>query len=115
MPEPYQDALATLSAGAPDNPSLVNGSHVTLPPDAERPFQVFVNGVPKQEGVDFEVRGDRLVFAEQLVPPRRMTLRSYARLMFWGRYKTEHSVDLVYSRAGVQAVVNGLPIQPPAG
>ena len=91
----------------------MNGSHVTLPPDAERPFQVFVNGVPKQEGVDFEVRGERLVFAEQLVPPHRMTFKTYARLMFWGRYKTEHSVDLVYSRAGTQAVANGLEIEPP--
>jgi hypothetical protein len=90
----------------------VNGSHVTLPPDAERPFQVFVNGVPKREGVNYEVRGGALVFAEQLVPPRRMTLKSYARLMFWGRYKTEHSVDLVYNRAGVQTVANGLVIEP---
>jgi hypothetical protein len=92
----------------------VNGSHVTLPPDAERPFQVFVNGVPKQEGVDFEVRGEKLVFAEQLVPPHRMTLKTYARLMFWGRYKTEHSVDLVFHRGGDRAIANGLAILPPA-
>jgi hypothetical protein len=92
----------------------MNGSHVTLPPDAQRPFQVFVNGVPKQEGVDFEVHGPALVFAEKLVPPRRMTMKSYARLMFWGRYKTEHSVDLVYHSGGAQKVANGLPITPPA-
>ncbi len=91
----------------------MNGSHVTLPSDAQRPFQVFVNGVPKQEGVDFEVVGQTLVFADQLVPPHRMTMKTYARLMFWGRYKTEHSVDLVYQRNGVQAVANGLPITPP--
>jgi hypothetical protein len=42
-----------------------------------------------------------------------MTLKTYARLMFWGRYKTEHSVDLVYSRSGAQAVANGLEIEPP--
>jgi hypothetical protein len=112
MPEPYQDTLKSLSAEVPDT-LLVNGSHVTLPPDAERPFQVFVNGVPKQEGVDFEVHGGTLVFAEQLVPPHRMTLKTYARLMFWGRYKTEHSVDLVYTRSGAQAVANGLEIEPP--
>jgi hypothetical protein len=93
----------------------MNGSLVTLPADAQRPFQVFVNGVPKQEGVDFEVAGQTLVFAEQLVPPRQMTMKTYARLMFWGRYKTEHSVDLVYQRNGVQTVSNGLPITPPAG
>jgi hypothetical protein len=92
----------------------MNGSRVPLPDHAERPFQVFVNGVPKQEGVDYEVTGAELVFASQLVAPHRMTLKSYARLMFWGRYKTEHSVDLVFHRAGQRAVANGLEILPPA-
>jgi hypothetical protein len=92
----------------------MNGSRVPLPANAQRPFQVFVNGVPKQEGVDFEVRGTSLVFATELVPPRQMTLKSYARLMFWGRYKTEHSVDLVYQIGGQPAVANGLEILPPA-
>jgi hypothetical protein len=92
----------------------MNGSRVPLPANAERPFQVFVNGVPKQEGVDFEVRGANLVFADELVPPRRMTAKSYARLMFWGRYKTEHSVDLVFHRGGDRAIANGLAILPPA-
>ena len=92
----------------------MNGSRVPLPANAERPFQVFVNGVPKQEGVDFEVHGASLVFAGELVPPRKMTARSYARLMFWGRYKTEHSVDLVFHRGGDRAIANGLAILPPA-
>ena len=93
----------------------MNGSHVTLPPDAQRPFQVFVNGVLKAEGVDYEVRGATLIFADQLVPPRKMTKKTYARLMFWGRYKTEHSVDLVYQRGGAKAVATGLPIVSPEG
>jgi hypothetical protein len=92
----------------------MNGSRVALPANAERPFQVFVNGVPKQEGVDFEVSGANLVFAGELVPPRRMTAKSYARLMFWGRYKTEHSVDLVFHRGGNRAIANSLAILPPA-
>jgi hypothetical protein len=91
----------------------MDGSRVPLPANAQRPFQVFVNGVPKKEGVDFEVRGTSLVFATELVPPRQMTLKSYARLMFWGRYKTEHSVDLVYQAGGQPAVANGLEILPP--
>ena len=93
----------------------MNGSRVPLPPDAQRPFQVFVNGVPQREGLEYEVRGARLVFAERLVPQRKMTLSTYARLMFWGRYKTEHSVDLVYQSNGAQRVANGLPIEPAAG
>jgi hypothetical protein len=42
-----------------------------------------------------------------------MTAKSYARLMFWGRYKPEHSVDLVYQRGGQPQVANGLEILPP--
>ncbi len=95
-------------------PRTINGSRVPLPPGAQRPFQVFVNGVPKQEGADYEVVGSSLVFASELIPPRQMTMKSYARLMFWGRYKTEHSVDLVYTRGGQTIVVNGLEILPPA-
>ena len=90
----------------------MNGSRVPLPDHAERPFQVFVNGVPKQEGSDYEVRGAWLVFPEELIPPRKMTMKTYARLMFWGRYKTEHSVDLVFHR-GQRAIANGLKILPP--
>jgi hypothetical protein len=91
----------------------MNGSRVPLPAGAERPFQVFVNGVPKQEGTDYEVRGAWLVFSDELIQPHRMTMKSYARLMFWGRYKTEHSVDLVFHRAGQRAIANGLEILPP--
>ncbi len=91
----------------------MNGSRVSLPPFAERPFQVFVNGVPKQEGVDYDVEGTALVFRDELIQPKRMTMKSYARLMFWGRYKTEHSVDLVYHRGGQRQVASGLEILPP--
>ena len=93
----------------------MNGSRVPLPAHAQRPFQVFVNGVPKHEGVDFAVVANELVFRDELVPPRRMTMKTYARLMFWGRYKTEHSVDVVFERDGAPVVANGLEIRPPAG
>jgi hypothetical protein len=108
MPERYQDTLQT-----PSSRPAMNGSRVPLPPHAERPFQVFVNGVEKTEGRDFEVEGASIVFAEQLVPPRRDTMKTYARLMFWGRYKTEHSVDLVYQRGGRRQVASKLEILPP--
>jgi hypothetical protein len=91
----------------------MNGSRVPLPAHVRRPFQVFVNGVPKREGADFEVRGNQLVFAEVLVQPRQMTMRSYARLMFWGRYKTEHSVDVAFDADGRRVVASGLEILPP--
>jgi hypothetical protein len=92
----------------------MNGSRVPIPAQVRRPFQVFVNGVLKREGADYVVRGDQLVFAEPLVQPRQMTMKTYARLMFWGRYKTEHSVDIAYDAGGRRVVASGLEILPPA-
>ena len=92
----------------------MNGSRVPIPTQVRRPFQVFVNGVLKREGPDYVVRGNQLVFAEVLVQPRQMTMKSYARLMFWGRYKTEHSVDIAYDAGGRRVVSSGLEILPPA-
>ena len=63
---------------------------------------------------DFEVQGGSLVFANELVEPRRDTMKTYARLMFWGRYKTEHTVDVAYAVNGRQRVASKLPISPPA-
>jgi hypothetical protein len=92
----------------------MNGSHVALPPDAQRPFQVFVNGVPQQEGVDFEVMGGVLLFERDL--------RKEGKLGFWrwtsiivgvaGTYRTNDSVDIVYQRAGQKVVATGLPLEP---
>jgi len=91
----------------------MNGSRVPIPTQVRRPFQVFVNGVPKHEGADYEVHRNELVFVEVLVQPRQMNMRSYARLMFWGRYKTEHSVDIAYDAGGRRVVASGLEILPP--
>jgi hypothetical protein len=92
----------------------VNGSRVTLPGDISRPFQVFVNGVAQVEGSDYEVHGGTLVFGRELVAPRRDTVGTYARLMFWGRYKKEHTVDVAYEIDGRPRVATGLPIEPGA-
>ena len=42
---------------------------VQLPPNVRPPFEVFVNGVPQQEGTDFELAptGDTLLFRRELV------------------------------------------------
>ena len=88
------------------------GSVVRLPRGVRPPFEVFVNGVAQAPGRDYEVRGDRLVFARALVPPRRDTARSLLRGMLWGRYKTEHVVDVAYQAGGRPLVLSGLEILP---
>ncbi len=90
----------------------VNGSLVRLPAGVHPPFEVFVNGVSQEPGRDYEVRGDLLAFDRQLIPPRQDTARSLLRGMLWGRYKTEHTVDVAYTAGGHPHVVSGLEILP---
>jgi hypothetical protein len=90
---------------------------VPLPPAAQPPYRVFVNGVPQEEGVDYELRGRALAF------PRR--LAKEGRLGFWrwlsiflsiaGTYRQNDSVDVQYTVGGQQRVATGLDIIPPPG
>ena len=90
----------------------MHGSRVPLPPEASRPFQVYVNGLAQSEGADYAVEGRELVFARELVPPARDTARSLVRGFFFGRYKPEHVVDVACQVGGRAHVFSGLPIRP---
>lgn len=85
-----------------------------LPRDVTRPFQVFVNGVEQEEGVDYVVDGPSLVFERDL--------RTEGKLGFWrwsaivvgvvGTYRQNDSVDVVYERRGRRVVAAHLPLEP---
>jgi hypothetical protein len=92
----------------------MTGSRVRLPDGVSRPFQVFVNGVEQAEGADFTIAGAWIVFAQVLVPPRQDTARSVFRGFFYGRYRTEHVVDLACHVGGQAHVFSRLAIEPPA-
>jgi hypothetical protein len=88
---------------------------VPLPPGAEPPYRVFVNGVPQTEGTDYAVSGHALEFEREL--------RKEGRLGFWrwtlmflsimGTYRKNDSVDVEYSHAGTRRLATGLDIVPP--
>jgi hypothetical protein len=90
---------------------------VPLPPGAEPPYRVFVNGVPQTEGEDYRVSGHALEFSREL--------RKEGRLGFWrwtlmflsimGTYRKNDSVDVEYSHAGARRVAVGLDIVQPEG
>jgi hypothetical protein len=92
----------------------MTGSQVRLPDGVSRPFQVFVNGVEQAEGTDFAIAGSSIVFAQELIPPRQDNARSVVRGFFYGRYRTEHVVDLACHVGGQAHVFSRLPIEPPA-
>jgi hypothetical protein len=90
------------------------GTRVRLPGDVVRPFEVYVNGVPQTEGVDFEIEGRTIVFDREL--------KSEGKLGFWrwtsifvgvaGTYRQNDSVDVVYERDGRRVVATKLPVEP---
>ena len=89
-------------------------TRVRLPADLARPFEVYVNGVPQEEGKDYKVEGRTLVFGREL--------RTEGRLGFWrwlsmwvgvaGTYRQNDSVDVVYERGGRRVVAAKLPLEP---
>jgi len=88
-------------------------SRLELPPEVGTPFEVFVNGVPQSEGVDFELRGRTLVFNRRLAKEGRLGFWRWLSLFLGvaGTYRQNDSVDIVYTRAG-QRVVAILPVEP---
>jgi hypothetical protein len=89
-------------------------TRVRLPNDVTRPFEVYVNGVPQAEGIDYEVEGRSLVFDREL--------KTEGKLGFWrwtsifvgiaGTYRQNDSVDVVYERNGQRVVATKLPLEP---
>lgn len=88
-------------------------SHVVLPPDVGQSFEVYVNGVRQQEGVDFTREGSELVFLRRLAAEGKLGFWRWLSLFLGiaGTYRQNDSVDLVYEAGGTRAVVTGLPIQ----
>ncbi len=87
-------------------------SIVPLPAGVKRPFEVYVNGVRQEPGVDYEVRGDTLHFEREL--------KKEGKLGFWrwflgawgvGTYRQNDSVDVSYERNGHPVLLEGLDIE----
>jgi hypothetical protein len=87
---------------------------VPLPEGAEPPFEVFVNGVPQQEGSDYQLGGHELVFDRPL-EKERLSKAKWSAIFFglWGYYGKNDSVDVHFSAGGRRQVVTGLDIIPP--
>jgi hypothetical protein len=86
-------------------------SQVELPSDVGSTFDVFVNGVPKVRGVDFDVVGRSLVFREQLVREGRLGFWRWLSMFLGvaGTYRRNDTVDLVYDRNGRRTVASLQP------
>ncbi len=87
---------------------------VPLPHGAERPYRVFVNGVPQREGADYVVERRELVF-ERPLEKERLGLGRWTAIFFglFGSYGKNDSVDVQYRLGGRDVVATGLDIVSP--
>ena len=90
-------------------------SRVRLPRGVTTPFTVFLNGVRQEEGADYRVDGDVLVFERELVQEGRLGFWRW----FWGAwgigtYRKNDQVDVTWEVDGRPRVAHALDIEPPA-
>lgn len=87
-------------------------SIVSLPSGVRPPFDVYVNGVRQELGVDYELRGGALCFEREL--------QKEGKLGFWrwflgawgvGTYRQNDSVDVSYEHDGRPMLFEGLDIE----
>jgi hypothetical protein len=94
------------------NPAAMSKSKVRLPRAVREPYQVYLNGVPQQPGVDFAIREGALVFERELrkdkISKRRWLLGAWG----VGTYRQNDSVDVRYEAVdGSPRVAEGLEIE----
>jgi hypothetical protein len=87
-------------------------SIVKLPAQVSEPYEVFVNGVPQQEGSDYRVKGRTLMFERELRKDRISKRRWLLGAWGVGTYKQDDSVDVRYEAAdGSPRVAEALDIE----
>ena len=76
-------------------------------------FQVFLNGVPQEEGRDFRRLGNELIFERSLAKEGRLGFWRWLSLFLGvaGTYRQNDSVDVVYERDGRRIVATSLPLR----
>ena len=89
---------------------------VELPRHVRPPFAVFVNGVPQEEGVDYDVAAGSgaLLFRRELAQEGKLGFWRWF-LGAWGigTYRRNDVVDVRYTRDGRTLVAHELPIAAP--
>ena len=85
-------------------------ARVELPPHVPGEFEVFVNGVRQDRGVDYEVAGRSLYFRRPIAQEGRLGFWRWA--FMWlgvvGSYRKHETVDVVYESGGRRMVETGL-------
>jgi hypothetical protein len=92
--------------------SYAAGRRVKLPPGAEAPYAVFINGIEQREGADYHLAAGEIVFNRQIVKEKVGTGRWLAMYLgLFGTYRKNETIDLQFTRNGKVELVSDLPIQ----
>lgn len=87
---------------------------VKLPNDVRPPFEVYLNGVPQQEGSDYRYSDGELLFERELVKEGKVSgWRWLVGAFGIGTYRRNDTVDVRYERDGAPQVAHALEIEPP--
>ncbi len=84
-----------------------------MPIGAARPIQVFINGTEQQEGSDFSIHDDLIVFSRPLVKEQVSRSRWLAMsLGLFGSYGKNETVDVHFKRGGKTQVISDAEVLP---
>jgi hypothetical protein len=87
--------------------SVEVGRRVRLPRGAERPIQVYVNGLEQREGEDYSIQGHEVVFKRSLVKEKVSSGRWLAMTLgLFGSYGKNEAVDVHFRRGGKTQVIS---------
>ena len=93
--------------------SVEVGRRIRLPNGAGRPIQVFINGAEQDEGSDFSIHNDLIVFSRPLVKEKVSRSRWLAMsLGLFGSYGKNETVDIHFQRGGKVQVISDAEILP---
>ena len=83
-------------------------SQIELPERVSGAFEVFVNGVPQEEGVDYDQVGRTLVFRRELAEEGRLGFWRWLSMFLGvaGTYRRNDTVDIVFTQDGRRTVVS---------
>jgi hypothetical protein len=93
--------------------SYAAGRRVKLPPGAEAPYVVFINGVEQREGEDYRVAAGEIVFTRDIVKEKVGTGRWLAMYLgLFGTYRKNETIDLQFQRGGKTELLSDLAVEP---
>lgn len=86
-------------------------SRIDLPPGVGESYEVYVNGVRQEPGLDFDRIGDQLVFRRTLAQEGRLGPVRWLSMLLGvaGTYRKHETVDIAYEMAGRRTVATLVP------